>query len=137
MSSLFIFVGAFKFEIMNGKSKNFGRLFSLQRYVGVFCIIIGIPISLLDANNGSEMLLLVGLFMLFTAPQRLEDERSASLKTSSLYFSFLLAYVFKILSSNLYSHHLFPLELVSINYFMILVFSLSLVIYYFRLYFSR
>lgn len=122
---------------MDRRSKSFAKLFNFQKYIGIFCIVIGIPIFLLDTNKGSEMLLLVGLFTLFTASQKLEDERSVSLKTSSLYISFILAYVFKILSSNLYSHHLFPIEMTAINHFMILVFSLSLVIYYFRFYSFR
>jgi hypothetical protein len=122
---------------MDKRSKNFAKLFDFQKCVGIFCIAIGIPIFLLDTNKGSEVLLLVGLFTLFTASQKLEDERSVSLKTSSLYISFILAYVFKILSSNLYSHHLFPIEMTAINHFMILVFSLSLVIYYFRFYSFR
>lgn len=137
MNSLFIFGYTLKLNIMDRKSNTFTKLFNFQKYVGIFCIIIGIPISLLDSNKGSEMLLLVGLFMLFTSPQNPEDERSISLKTSSLYISFILAYVFKILSSNLYSHHLFPIEMTAINHFMILVFSLSLVIYYFRFYSFR
>jgi hypothetical protein len=122
---------------MGRKSMNFSKLFNFQKLVGIFCIVVGVPLFLLDKNKGSEMLLLVGLFMLFTAPQRPEDERSVSLKMSSIYVSFILAYVFKILSSNLYSHHLFPIEMTEINHFMILVFSLSLVIYYFRFYSFR
>lgn len=122
---------------MDKRSKSFAKLFNFQKYIGIFCIAIGIPIFLLDTKKGSEILLLVGLFTLFTAPQKVEDERSVSLKTSSLYISFILAYVFKILSSNLYSHHLFPIEMTAINHFMILVFSLSLVIYYFRFYSFR
>lgn len=122
---------------MERKPKNFANLFAAQKSVGIICIVIGAPLLLLDTYKGSEMLLLTGLFTLFTAPQKMEDERSVSLKTSSLYLSFILAYVFKILSSNLYSHHLFPIEMTAINHFMILVFSLSLVIYYFRFYSFR
>ena len=122
---------------MDRRSKSFTILFNLQRYIGVFCIIVGIPILLLGSYEGSEMLLLVGLFTLFTSSQKMEDERSVSLKISSLYSSFILAYIFKLLSSNLYSHHLIAVEITSINHFMILVFSLSVLIYYFRFYSLR
>lgn len=116
------------------KSQGFVKLFTFQKYVGIFCIAIGIPLFLLNPYQASEMLLLIGLFMLFTAPQKIEDERSLSLKTSSLYFSFILVYVLRIISSTLFSYNLFPIEMITINHFMILVFSLSLIIYYSRFY---
>ncbi len=122
---------------MKKNAKQPVALFTFQKYVGVFCVLIGIPIFLFDSRQGAEIVLLIGLFTLFTAPQKTEDERSISLKTSSLYLSFILAYAFKLLSSNLYSHHLIPFEMTAINHFMILVFSLSLVIYYFRFYSFR
>lgn len=108
------------------KSKSLTRLFIFQKYVGILCILIAIPILLLDMHK--DMTLLLGLFLLFTAPGKQEDERSLSLKTSSLYISFILTYAFKMLSSNL---------ITEVNHFMILVFSLSLIIYYIRFYSFR
>ncbi|MBO9732466.1 MAG: hypothetical protein J7623_27740 [Chitinophaga sp.] len=99
-----------------------------QKYVGILCILVALPIFFFDTHN--NMLLLLGLFILFTAPGKYEDERSVSLKTSSLYFSFILSYVFKLLTA----HLSLPFNLTDVNHFMILVFSLSLLLYYIRFY---
>lgn len=119
------------------KSKNLIRLVTFQKFIGIFLIVVGIPLIFLDRTKGSDIALLVGLFTLLTAPAKTEDERSVSIKTSSVYISFVLGYAFKLLGSNLYSHNLFPVELTEINHFIILVFSLSLVIYYMRFYFFK
>lgn len=96
--------------------------------------VFGVLILFFDHSTGASVPLMIGLFMLFTAPEKMEDERSVSLKTSSLYLAFLLAYTMKLLSTNLYEHGLFPLQLTEINHFIILVFIIALISYYFRLY---
>ncbi|HEY0054292.1 MAG TPA: hypothetical protein VGB63_02955 [Pedobacter sp.] len=118
-------------------SKRLAQLITFQKFIGIFLITIGIPMLLVDGSKGSEMPLLVGLFTLFTSPGAIEDERSLSLKTWAVYTAFIIGYAFKLLSSNLHSHNLFPTELTEINHFIILVFSLSLIIYYIRFYSSN
>ena len=114
--------------------KSYSKLFTFQKYLGIVMSIFGVLVLFFDRNPGASVPLMVGLFMLFTAPEKVEDERSISLKTSSLYLAFILGYAFKLLSSNLYSHGLFPLQLTEINHFIILVFFIALISYYFRLY---
>jgi hypothetical protein len=115
-------------------STRLARLITFQKFIGVFLIALGIPLIFVDGSKGSEMPLLVGLFTLFTSPAKIEDERSLSLKTWAIYTAFIISYAFKLLSSNLYSHKMLPIEMLEINHFIILVFALSLVIYYIRFY---
>lgn len=77
-----------------------------------------------------------GLFILFISIEKVEDERIVKIKTSSLYIAFILAYVIKIVSSYLFDHGLLAAQLTEIDYFIILVFSISLIIYNVRMYFS-
>jgi len=114
--------------------KSYTQLFTFQKYLSMVMSVLGVLVLLFDHKPGASVPLMIGLFMLFTAPEKVEDERSVSLKTSSLYLAFFLAYVFKLLSSNLYAHGLFPLQLTEINHFIILVFLIALINYYFRMY---
>lgn len=115
-------------------AKKFIKLLYYQKFLGIFLILIGVPIFFLDSTVGSEMPLMVGLFTVLISTEKREDERSIGLKTTSLYIAFIVCYAIKLVTSNLYSHQILSWQLVEINHFIILVFAVSLMIYYFRLY---
>ena len=104
-----------------------------SKYLGVILIVVGIPTIFLDDSTGSEIPLLVGLFTLLVASDRIEDERSVQIKTTSLYFAFIISYAVKLVTTNLHDHTLITFELVEINHFLILTLALANSIFYSRL----
>jgi hypothetical protein len=104
------------------------------KYLGLVLIIIGIPTIILDESSGSEMPLLVGLFILLVTIGKTEDERSVQIKTTSLYIAFIIAYGVKLITTNLFDHGLISFELTEINQFLILTLALANTIFYGRLY---
>ena len=104
------------------------------RYVGVGLTLLGIPILVADRSAGSEIPLLVGLYVLFIAKVNREDERATAIKNSSTYIALIIGYGIKLIIANLYSHQLIRFQLTEINHFLILVFGLAILIYYGRLY---
>ena len=120
---------------MNGKSK-FAFLHYFK-FLGLALIIIGIPVMFIDKSAGSEIPLVVGLFMVLTGTERTEDERSVMIKTSSLYLAFILSYGLKLITTNLYSHGIIGFQLAEINHFLILVLSLANIIFYSRMFILR
>lgn len=108
-----------------------------QKFLGLFLIAIGLPMLIFGTHDGAEFPLMIGLFTLYTSLEKIEDERSVHLKTSSLYIGFILGYAVKLVSTNLYEHDLIPVHLVEINHFVILVFLIAVCIYYPRLYLVR
>ena len=91
----------------------------------------------LAGHKGSEFPLMIGLFTLYTSLEKIEDERSVQLKTSSLFIAFIAGYAITMLISRLHEFGLISLELVQINHFVILIFALAVSIYYPRLYLER
>ena len=118
---------------MKAKSKLVAKAFYYQKYLGLFLILIGIPILMTDLSPNSEFPLMIGLFTVFTSLEKVEDERSVSIKMSSLYIAFILAYAINLLTTNLYTHQWIPFRLVQINHFVILVFTIAVSIYYMRM----
>lgn len=118
-------------------AKKLLKVLYYQKYLGVFLVIIGTPIFIFSHGHGSEFPLMIGLFTLYTSLEKIEDERSLTLKTSSLYMAFILGYAIKILTSNLFTNGVIPVHLTEINHFIILVFALAVFIYFPRLYASR
>jgi len=104
------------------------------KYFAFLLIAAGIVTLIIDPTKGSEMLLLAGLVILFVTNGKKPDERSISLKTSSAYISLIISYSIKLISSNLYSHQIIRVQLTEINHFLILVFSMSVMIFYTRMY---
>jgi hypothetical protein len=119
---------------MAGKSKIAGKVLYYQKYLGLALIALGIPVMIVDRSHGSELPLLIGLFTLMVTAEKIEDERSAQIKVSSLYFAFIIAYAAKLLTSNLYDHAMISFELTSINHFLILTLAMANLIFYSRLY---
>ena len=113
--------------------KNF---FHYVKFLALLLILVGIPTMLLDKTSGSEIPLVVGLFMLLVTKVKTEDERSTQIKTTSLYVAFIVSYGVKLLTSNFYDHAWISFELVEINHFLILVLGLANSIFYARLYSS-
>ena len=109
-------------------------LIKFPLYVGLFLIVLGIPVLLTSKSSTAEIPLLVGLFMLFISFQSKEDERSTAIRSSSALFALVLGYTLKLIISNLYQHQIISFDLTSINYFLIIVFAMANIIRYSRLY---
>jgi len=110
------------------------KIIYYSKYLGIFLVLVGIPTMILDNSSGAEIPLLVGLFTLLVTTSKIEDERSVQLKTSSLYFAFMISYAAKLIITNLYDHDLVAFELTEINHFLILTLALANSIFYGRLY---
>ena len=120
-------------DLMAHPAKSAPGILAYSKYPGVILIIVGIPAIILDNSTGSEITLLVGLFTLLVASDRIEDERSVQIKTTSLYFAFIITYAVKLITTNLHDHTLIAFELVEINHFLILTLALANTIFYSRL----
>jgi hypothetical protein len=103
-------------------------------YLGLFLIVIGIPILFTSTSINAEFPLLVGLFTLFITNQAREDERSTSIRSSSAFIALVIGYTFHLIMNNLYQHQMIAIHLTSINSFLIMVFALANIIRYSRLY---
>jgi hypothetical protein len=104
------------------------------KYIGFCLIILGGFNIFIYHLVAAEIPLLVGLFMVFISKQNREDERVVTIRSSSAYIALIIGYAIKLLLTNFYSHQIISFELVSINYFLIIVFSLANIIKYLRLY---
>jgi hypothetical protein len=110
------------------------KIILYSKYLGFCLVMSGIPTMMLDNSSGAEMPLLVGLFTLVVTTNKIEDERSAQLKTSSLYIAFMISYAVKLILTNLHDHALVSFELTEINHFLILTLAVANSIFYGRLY---
>ena len=110
------------------------KILHYSKYLGLLLVISGIPTMILDNSAGAEMPLLIGLFTLMVTTNKIEDERSIQIKTSSLYIAFVISYALKLIITNLHDHALVSFELVEINHFLILTLALANSIFYGRLY---
>lgn len=108
----------------------------LSKLLGWALVLSGIGVLLLDRRTNAELPLLVGLFTVFVTSEKKQDERSQQLKSSSAYIALVLGYAIKLISTNLYEHHLLGFGLSDINYFLILVFGMAIILFYARLYLS-
>jgi hypothetical protein len=104
------------------------------KYLGLFLLIVGIATMIVDDSYGAEIPLLVGLFILLVTTDKIQDERSIQIKTSSLYIAFIISYAAKLIITNLHDHHFISFELTEINYFLILTLALANTIFYGRMY---
>jgi hypothetical protein len=89
-------------------SKRVHALLHYQKYLGMFLVVVGLPVFIfLPPSNvspiGPEWPLLLGLFTILFSREKVEDERSASLRTTSLTIAFLTGYVFELITSFLYA----------------------------------
>ncbi|WP_316818622.1 hypothetical protein [Pedobacter nyackensis] len=105
------------------------------KYIGLFMIVLGIAVLCTSKSSTAEIPLLSGLFILFISNEAREDERSGAIRASSAFFALIIGYTLKLIISNLYQHQIIAFDLISINYFLIVVFFLANVIRYSRLYF--
>ena len=119
---------------MPSGSKTLHKMLYYQKYLGLILIALGIPTLIFDKSPGAEMPLLVGLFILLVAPEKIQDERVVQIKLTSLYVAFIISYAVKLLTSNLYDHALISFELVEINHFIILMLALTNLIFHVRLF---
>lgn len=107
------------------------------KYFGFALIAAGIPTLLLDKTQGSELPLLLGLFFVFTSTEKVEDERTATIRFSSLTIAFLTCYIIEFVSSYLFIKGFISWHLTEIKHFIILVFALALSMFYTRLYLNK
>jgi hypothetical protein len=105
-----------------------------SKYLALVLIVLGIPTMILDSTSGSEIPLLVGLFILLVSTAKTEDERSVQLKSTSLYIAFIVSYGIKLITTNLFEHRIISFELSDINHFLILMLALANAIFLVRLY---
>ncbi|HTN38008.1 MAG TPA: hypothetical protein VL053_13100 [Arachidicoccus sp.] len=105
------------------------------KYISIFLILFGIIALYTTKSSDAELPLLIGLFTLFISREKREDERSVAVKASSALYALIIAYSLKLIISNLYQHQVIPFDLSSINYFLIVVFSLANIIRFSKLYF--
>lgn len=101
---------------------------------GIAAVLAGVFVLMIDRSRGAELPLLAGLFILLVSHEIREDERSATLKATSMQRALIIGYAITLLSTNLYKHQVIQVQLVAINHFLIMVFALALIIYYVRLY---
>ncbi len=126
-----------KASFMETKMKISPKLNQYPKYLGLFLVIAGIPTMIVDDSYSAEIPLLVGLFILLVTTDKIEDERSIQIKTSSLYIAFIISYATKLIITNLHDHAFISFELTEINYFLILTLALANTIFYGRLYIIR
>lgn len=107
------------------------------KYLGLSLVAIGLVTIIFDKSKGAEIPLLVGLFTILVASERVEDERTRMIKTTSLYIAFILSYGGKLLTTNLFEHGIIGFQLVDKNHFLILVLSMTNLIYYSRMFVIR
>ena len=107
---------------------------SKAKYAGLFLTLIGLIVIFCSNSPSAEITLLVGLFILFVVKGREEDERTKAIRSSSALLALIIGYGLKLLLTNLYEHGLIGIQLTSINYFLIIVFSIANLTYYSRLY---
>ena len=100
--------------------KTSSKILHYSKYLGLLLVIAGIPTMILDSSAGAEMPLLIGLFTLLVTTNKIEDERSIQIKTSSLYIAFVISYALQLIITNLHDHALVSFELIEINHFLIL-----------------
>ncbi|MFT2007218.1 hypothetical protein ACMA1I_00960 [Pontibacter sp. 13R65] len=104
------------------------------KYAGIALVALGIPTMLLDSTPGAEVPLLMGLFFVFISKEKTEDERSSSLRFSSMTIAFLLAFIAAHLTGYMFTKGLISWQLEMISHFSILVFALAVSIFYVRTY---
>jgi hypothetical protein len=107
------------------------------KYVALFLVAAGIPTIILDSSAGSEIPLLVGLFMLMISRNKIEDERSIQIRATSFYISFIASYGCTLLLSNLFDNGILPFRLSEINHFLILTLVITNALFYTRLHFLK
>ncbi len=104
------------------------------KYAGILFIIAGIPLIFIDKTSGSDVLLLFGLFFVFISKEKKEDERSNSIRFSSMTIAFLISFLVSYLTRYFFEKGIIEWRLTEINHFSIMVFSLAILIFYLRLY---
>ena len=135
MKSMLIF-GQPKHKTMTTFTKALMRFSIFHRIIAITLIVIGTSMLIFRQSVTGSQMLMTGLFLLITVSEKNQDERSMSLKASSIFIAFIIAYTFKITSHELYHFNWLPMEMTEINHFIILVLALTNMIYYCRLYFT-
>ena len=108
-----------------------------QKYIAVGCIIVSALNYMLHNLPMAYMHLILGLFLLLTSSQKIEDERSTSLRISSLYGALIWAYGIKMIISLLYDQQIIPFKMTDIDPFFVMVLCIANILYYVRLYTGR
>ena len=117
--------------------KTFAFLRSFQKIIAFSAIALSALYFILGNSSLATMHLMMGLYLLLSSFQKVEDERSSSLRYTSLYVSLIFAYTVKIVSSYLYEKQLISFQMTDINHFIILVLLIANITYYVRLYAGR
>jgi hypothetical protein len=110
------------------------RLLPFQKYIAIFGTTLGIIVLIMGNTALAIVYLVPGLFLLLTVTEKIADERSISLKFSSLYLALILAYTIKLIISFLYMNQFISFNMSDVNHFIILLLAIANTIYYLRLY---
>jgi hypothetical protein len=117
--------------------KAFAFLRSFQKIIAISSIVLSALYLILGNPSLATMHLMMGLYLLLSSFQKVEDERSSSLRYTSLYVSLVFSYTVKMVSSFLYDKQLISYRMTDINHFIILVLLIANITYYVRLYAGR
>ena len=117
--------------------KTYAFFRSLQKYIALSSIALSVLYFILGNPSLATMHLLLGLFLLLTSTEKIEDERSTSLRTTSLYIALVLAYTIKSIISFLYEQQLIVFKITDVDHFIIMVLLIANILYYLRLYTGR
>lgn len=124
------------------RSKKFLSLLYYQKYLALFLILVGIPIFLFVPSNstaviGSEWPLLIGLYTLFFSREKVEDERSANIRSVSLMVAFVLGYIIELTSTFFYNSGYIDWHLSQIRHFVILVLAIATIVFHWTLHIRK
>jgi uncharacterized membrane protein HdeD (DUF308 family) len=108
----------------------------IHYFIAVSLIVIGILVLFVPNTPLVEYPLLIGLFTLLTAEETIKDERSTSIRYSSIFIALISGYAIKILINSLHQFQVIEVDLTSINYFLIIVLAIANVTRYVKTYSS-
>lgn len=119
---------------MNRIEKTYAIFRSLQKYIALSAITLSVLYFFLGNPALATMHLLSGLYLLLTSTEKTEDERSTSLRVTSLYVALVLAYTIKLIISFLNDQQLIGFKITDVDHFIIMVLLIANILYYLRLY---
>ncbi|SDF78305.1 hypothetical protein [Chitinophaga filiformis] len=106
-------------------------MLTFTKYLGIAFTLAGIPLLVADyLHVGSELLLITGLFLIFFGKEKVEDERAQKLRSEALMISFAVAYIADVAITYLYNGQGLIFSSHQPRYFVVVVLSLSIIIYY-------
>jgi len=117
--------------------ENIFPMFTATKYFGIALVLAGILLFWMNhAQTGSELPLITGLFLVLFTREKTEDERAQSLRANALMISFAIGYIIEVGTTYLHSKGVLAFQLSTPRYFIMLVLTLGILIFYTRLLFT-